>query len=913
MNRVEILRQVQMGQLSPQEAARRLAVGETQAEVQPQGAPQLPLTDSDLTGVLYRPAWHLLPAPTMPPATATAAPVWIYGTTVEAAQGIPGDRPSINGAKPDAQRSDPNSRDLQHQWIQQLATALGPSAQLRSWATDSASEAALMADLQGAIEPLTILWVDREPSTDWQSPAPALATLQTETIPALLRLIRAIHHQGKAANLTLKLITFNTHRVLDSEQASPPNLPMGAVLAGIIKVLRREYPKLRVTGFDLDLHDPHWQDATTAAAGFQQLLADSGDPWGRAIAWRRGQRFVQALAQLSSPSPTQGGSQPSPMLTPRGVVVIAGGKGGIGRTIGHWLAEQCQSRLVLLGRRAPDEAIQQQLTQIQQAGGEAIYLQADMTDPQQLHQAFQTAFDRFGQIDAVIHSALILEDSALHRLTEAAMAHVLAPKVAGSLYLSQAAIAFGAKLLVFFSSANVFYGTPGQANYVAGGTFKDAWAGQLAGSGLIQVQCLNWGFWEEVGIVASPDYRARMAQLEVAGIDCALGLAGFAWMLGSGLRQALVLRCGAAMQRELGLVGDRPLQCQLPGEGAYLSAALARMGDRTDPVADRALAESLAVLEEVSQLALLAAFPQRSDLATTHEGARALSLALFPLWEAAAARPGWRDQAAQWESVRDRVAQQFPELTPHLQLLSACVAQYPRLWRGEVAGHEILFPQGSSELVAPVYASGSLAERMNATVVAVLAAWQAERGPDRPLRILEIGAGTGATAAVVLAALQDHPQLSYVFTDISPALVRRATDRLGHYRGCQFQTLNIEQDPIAQGFTPGSFDVVLAANVLHATANMDATLSRAKLLLGSHGLLILAEATSSQLFSTMTFGVTKGWWAHDPDQQRLPGGPCWIPKVGKPIWLAQGFRGFGRSPSDLRRPARSARSVRPIT
>ncbi len=76
-----------------------------------------------------------------------------------------------------------------------------------------------------------------------------------------------------------------------------------------------------------------------------------------------------------------------------------------------------------------------------------------------------------------------------------------------------------------------------------------------------------------------------------------------------------------------------------------------------------------------------------------------------------------------------------------------------------------------------------------------------------------------------------------------------------------------------QGYELGSFDVLLATNVLHATRDMENTLQRCKQLLTSGGLFIANELTTKTEFLTLTFGLTDGWWLYDDNHRRLPGSP----------------------------------------
>ena len=75
-----------------------------------------------------------------------------------------------------------------------------------------------------------------------------------------------------------------------------------------------------------------------------------------------------------------------------------------------------------------------------------------------------------------------------------------------------------------------------------------------------------------------------------------------------------------------------------------------------------------------------------------------------------------------------------------------------------------------------------------------------------------------------------------------------------------FATLDIEADPEVQGFAAHGYDVVIAANVLHATADLRTTFAHVARLLAPGGLLLLLEMTKPQRFIDISFGLTPGWW-----------------------------------------------------
>ena len=137
------------------------------------------------------------------------------------------------------------------------------------------------------------------------------------------------------------------------------------------------------------------------------------------------------------------------------------------------------------------------------------------------------------------------------------------------------------------------------------------------------------------------------------------------------------------------------------------------------------------------------------------------------------------------------------------------------------------------------------------------------------IRILEIGAGTGSATAFALKALGGEKGghfrcSSYHFTDISAGFFEKARRNFSAWESfLQYKTLNIEDDPQAQGFESEGFDLIVAANVLHATASMESTMQNVNSLLKPGGKLILVEVTNTARLSSamvLTFGLLPGWW-----------------------------------------------------
>src|SRR5436853_5090575 len=100
-----------------------------------------------------------------------------------------------------------------------------------------------------------------------------------------------------------------------------------------------------------------------------------------------------------------------------------------------------------------------------------------------------------------------------------------------------------------------------------------------------------------------------------------------------------------------------------------------------------------------------------------------------------------------------------------LQALSAILI-------GKRPATEILFPNGSMQLVEGIYQHNVIADSFNDALAHLLVTYIQERlthDKDARIRILEIGAGTGATTGRVLQILQPYQAsiVEYCYSDIS--------------------------------------------------------------------------------------------------------------------------------------------------
>ena len=210
------------------------------------------------------------------------------------------------------------------------------------------------------------------------------------------------------------------------------------------------------------------------------------------------------------------------------------------------------------------------------------------------------------------------------------------------------------------------------------------------------------------------------------------------------------------------------------------------------------------------------------------------------------------------ESIRAALVADFPEAAAELALIGRCGENLAQVLRGETDALTLLFPdQGLT--AAALYRQSPGFNTYNLAVGAMIDKVVAACPPQKTLRILEIGAGTGGVTSHILPRLAPE-RVEYCFTDVSPHFFAPAKKDFAAYPFVRFQTLDIEVDPAAQGFARHTYDVVIAADVLHATRDLRTTLVNVQRLLSADGLLILLEVTNPPRWADLVFGLTEGWW-----------------------------------------------------
>src|SRR5687767_4571082 len=102
------------------------------------------------------------------------------------------------------------------------------------------------------------------------------------------------------------------------------------------------------------------------------------------------------------------------------------------------------------------------------------------------------------------------------------------------------------------------------------------------------------------------------------------------------------------------------------------------------------------------------------------------------------------------------------------------------------------------------------------------------------MKILEIGAGTGSATRVAQRSLgaetNSKRYAQYTFTDICSAFLVTARSQVASYTGLCFGTLDINSNPLDQGYAT-TFDLIIASQSLPTAKNIQASLQNIRRLL----------------------------------------------------------------------------------
>lgn len=686
-------------------------------------------------------------------------------------------------------------------------------------------------------------------------------------IYVMFQLVKVL--MGVSYPVDVCIITNNVHKVNNENQ-----IPVHASLDSFSKSAMLENSNLTIRIYDLDFDRP-----VQIERALKKIVEHSGAKEICII--RNNLWYERKLYRYQIDQKTGTAAH----FKNKGIYIIVG-MGGLGKEIGKYLAAQYSATILFISRGQLNIEKISVMERIENLGGAAYYYQADITDRNSVKSAIEQLSKERYEVNGVIVGAMVLKDKSLITMTKQDMEDVLQVKARGTIELWKALKGMKLDFVLFLSSVNAMIGSAGQSNYCAACAVQDSLAYAMAEDLKIPVKIINWSYWGSVGAVSSSSYNEKLMEKGLYPVQVKEGMGVIEKVLADNASQVAFFKASDETLEKLG-VDTRNTVVKYKETTRALS--INRRTRQPDNEILR-LRQGLQSVEMYGADRLLQYFQKKnilvqpSDCVDIYEVCQKLHViekyeklvqAFFNILERSGYVQCFDKTYYATEKVRslyinNSVIDNYPELVDYIKLLNVCVDRYDDILSGNVKYTDVMFPGGSKELVTGIYKGNAEIDYYNGFVADWIEAYitaRIEQDCDSIIRILEIGAGTGGTSCSIFKAIDRYRNnIHYVYTDISASFTNYGEQNYGaDYSFVEFKVLNVEKNPLNQGFESESFDIVLGTDVLHATTNMTTTMNYIKLLLKKNGIILVNEMTCFEIFSTLTFGLSDGWWVFHDD------------------------------------------------
>jgi acyl transferase domain-containing protein/acyl carrier protein len=357
----------------------------------------------------------------------------------------------------------------------------------------------------------------------WNATSPSVTVrdhfeeTQIQGLYSLLFLVQSLSRLNlNDAALQLTVISSGIEEITGTESFSPEK----TTILAACKVIPQEYPHISCRSIDIDLVPPNSIEGRELLD--QMLVECTGKSRDLVVGYRGRRRWVETF----EPFQLDLGASRS-RLREGGVYLITGGLGRRGLLIATHLAGIAQVKLILTGRSPFPERAEwdewlasrdddvsrkvRRLKKIEELGAEILVINADVADRKQMESVIDQTYERFGQLNGVIHAAE-QRDGFMQAIQETGLAHCrnqFRPKVQGLLVLEELLRDKQLDFCLVMSSLSTVLGGLGFFAAAAASTFMDAFAGKQNRKGSTPWLSVDWDGWslrdELEGIESNPD------------------------------------------------------------------------------------------------------------------------------------------------------------------------------------------------------------------------------------------------------------------------------------------------------------------------------------------------------------------------------------------------------------------------
>ncbi|MDR3060288.1 MAG: SDR family NAD(P)-dependent oxidoreductase, partial [Prevotella sp.] len=729
----------------------------------------------------------------------------------------------------------------------------------------------------------------------------------------LLRLIKYLKQNNKIkGKIDSYILTCDNYSI---DHVS--NNYMGAGITGLGYSLAQGNYQFQVRNIDLSSKDLDLEENQSKI--FTTILNESPSDRGEVYKIDGGKRYRQSFVKIIWNS-----IMPS-AIRQDGVYIIVGGSGTVGQIFTRYFIQKYNASVIWIGRSARDsEDVQTKLHLFESLNKLPFYVQADVTDLNSIQKAIELIKEKYKKIHGAIFAGMVFDfDNSIEQTDETKFRSILEVKTLGSSNYYTALENESLDFMCYFSSGQAysFSGASKLSAYASGITFADSFIHFLQEKSKFPVGIINWGFWKSSVQEMTKDISTSSLDAldDEEGFKC---FERFAYELQKGrLRQILCMKVSPQVETLMNcdrknvavLINQSQTypnillknSIELPSEEI---SKLKNTHERND------LETNLVRLLYCNIKSMVGEFLSQKPYKLSELQQHCNIIEKYALWWSECIDIlvlegyiqlendlvfGWKpvnvdEIRREWQIQRRRFMQN-PDLRPWTILADDCLAQLPDILRGQIMSTDIIFPHSSMDKVEGVYKNNLLSDTFNEIIANAVVAYIQKRlasNPNDHLKILEIGAGTGGTSAIVFSKIQSFKDSiqEYCYTDLSKAFLFHAEEKYGAENPyLHYKLLDIEKPIEDQGIEIGQYDLVIATNVLHATKNIRQVLRNTKSILHPKGLLLINELSNRSVFNHLTFGLLDGWWLFEDRELRIPNSPILYPDSWKQVLREEGF------------------------
>ena len=268
--------------------------------------------------------------------------------------------------------------------------------------------------------------------------------------------------------------------------------------------------------------------------------------------------------------------------------------------------------------------------------------------------------------------------------------------------------------------------------------------------------------------------------------------------------------------------------------------------------------------------------------------------------------------SSQLPALRSTALENDASIGATLDLLDTAAAAHAAVAAGRLRGEDALFGMGQLDLWQRYFNNHNRLYAVNNRVSATAAALRlAESTPNGPLRVLEIGAGTGSGTEALLHALALHglsDRIGQYIVSEPNAFFRRRAERMlrAAYPNLplKFQSLDIDK-PWTEALPEGSrFDLIFGVNVMHVANDLRFSLDEARDHLADDGWLVAGECLRpfphQPIYAELMFQILDSYVGVQTDAEIRPNPGFLTPELWTAALAAAGYQRIEIVPDPVR-------------